>query len=135
MSDPSQPPIEARVESLSQPKHYVGIRRLPYLGVIIVLAILQGFLAPELAHSYSSGAGALFMVVYLFPAYYRLKNIGMNPWWCLLMLVPLANLLVVFRCLAFQEGYEDTKKLDTAGKVITFLVLGFVILLIIGGVF
>ena len=62
-------------------------------------------------------------LVLLFPIYFRLKNIGMNPWWCLVAIVPLANLLISIRCLIFPEGYQDTKKLDTAGKVITGIVL------------
>ncbi len=52
------------------------------------------------------------------------------------MIVPIANLLVGIRRLVFQEGYEDTKKLDQAGKIITYIVVGFValgvLLLIIG---
>lgn len=133
---PPPPPVQAQQSAL-QGKHYGGIRRLPYFGIMIGLAIFQNVLAAGLAQADSSGGGVLFialifMVISFFPVYYRLKNIGMNPWWCLLMLVPIANLLVGIRCLVFQEGYEDTKKLDTAGKVITYIVLGFVILLVLG---
>jgi len=103
---------------------------------MIGLAIVQNVLLVAVGLADSTGAGTLlvalfFMVVSFIPVYYRLKNIGMNPWWCLLMLVPIANLLVGIRCLVFQEGYVDTKKLDTAGKVITYIVLGLFILVIV----
>jgi DNA-directed RNA polymerase subunit RPC12/RpoP len=116
-----------------QTRHYGGIRRLPYFGIALGL----GFLQVVFSTIDSSGVLVLAVIVgSFFPVYYRLKNIGMNPWWCLLMIVPIANLLVGIRCLVFQEGYEDTKKLDQAGKVITYTVGGFValgvLLLIIG---
>lgn len=112
---------EAKVE---QARHYGGIQRLPYLGIILGLGILQAILAA----ADPSGGIALLVVVIgsFFPVFYRLKNIGMNPWWCLLMIVPIANLLIAIRCLVFQEGYQDTKKLDTAGRIITYIVVGFV---------
>jgi uncharacterized membrane protein YhaH (DUF805 family) len=117
------------------PKHYGGIRRLPYLGIIIGLAILRAIVVVGGGTDDPSDAGTLIvfllMVVAFMPVYYRLKNIGMNPWWCLLMVVPIANLIVAFRCLAFQEGYVDTKKLDTAGTVTTFIVVGLFVLLVI----
>ncbi len=116
-------------------RHYGGIRRLPYLGIVIGLAIVQNVLIVAIGASDLTGAATLmlalfFMVVSFIPVYYRFKNIGMNPWWCLLMLVPIANLLVVIRCLVFQEGYVDTKKLDTAGRVVTYIVLGFFALVV-----
>ncbi|MCW0217276.1 MAG: hypothetical protein OJI67_03035, partial [Prosthecobacter sp.] len=48
----------------------------------------------------------------------RLKNIGMNPLWCLIMLIPIVGVLIHLRCLILPEGFADTKKMDTAGKVI-----------------
>ena len=120
--------------AIQTPRHYVGIQRLPYLGIMIGLAIVHQGPIARVAAADSSGVATLmvtllFIVVCFISAYYRLKNIGMNPWWCLLILVPIAHLLVVIRCLAFQEGYADTKKLDTAGKVI--IVLGFFVLVIV----
>jgi hypothetical protein len=99
------------------------------------LAILQNVLLAGVAAADPSGAAGLmvallFTAVSFIPVYYRLMNIGMNPWWCLLMLVPIANLLVGIRCLICPEGYADTKKLDTAGKVVTFIVLGLFVLVI-----
>jgi len=139
MENPYRSPQASNLSAevaIRTPRHYGGIRRLPYLGIMIGLAIVQNVLLVAVGLADSTGAGTLlvalfFMVVSFIPVYYRLKNIGMNPWWCLLMLVPIANLLVGIRCLVFQEGYVDTKKLDTAGKVITYIVLGLFILVIV----
>jgi uncharacterized membrane protein YhaH (DUF805 family) len=126
-ANPYSPPnsqndyLEARAAEV---RHYGGIQRLPYLGIILGLGILQAILA---AADPSGGIALLVVVVgYFFPVYYRLKNIGMNPWWCLLMIVPIANLLIGVRCLVFQEGYQDTKKLDKAGQIITYIVVGII---------
>jgi len=112
----------------TQIKHYGGIRRLPYVGIIIGLSLFQAIVTA----SDPSGVGILVLLFgCFFTVYYRLKNIGINPWWCLLMIVPIANILIGFRCLAFQEGYQDTKKLDKTGKIITYVVVGFFALLIL----
>ena len=93
-------------------QYYGGIGRLPYLGITILLGIV-GSLLPEGGVSIS-----LLSFAILLPAvYYRLKNIGMNPWFCALIFVPIANLFIGIRCLIFPEGYQDTRKLDTAGRV------------------
>lgn len=122
--------------AIQTPRHYGGIRRLPYLGIIIGLTIVQNWLLIEIERLNLTGAemlmvSVLILVVSFIPVYYRLMNIGMNPWWCLLMLVPIANLLIAIRCFVFQEGYADTKKLDLAGRVITYIVLGSFILIIV----
>ena len=47
------------------------------------------------------------------------------------MLVPIANLLIGIRCLICQEGYADTKKLDKAGKITTYIVLAIFLLVLV----
>ncbi|MCU0712799.1 MAG: hypothetical protein MUC43_12125 [Pirellula sp.] len=39
--------------------------------------------------------------------------------------------MVGIRCLICQEGYADTKKLDTAGKIVTFIILGLFLLVLV----
>lgn len=78
-------------------RHYGGIRRLPYLGIIFGLGIPQNVIVARMASVESMqplvfGVVLLFVVVSFVRVYYRLQNIGMNPWWCLLMIVPIANL-------------------------------------------
>ncbi len=69
----------------------------------------------------------VFIVCSYFFVYYRLENIGWSPWWSLLILLPPANLGVGILCLVCPEGYDDIKKLDTAGKVIAYILVGLLI--------
>ncbi|MCU0712798.1 MAG: DUF805 domain-containing protein [Pirellula sp.] len=76
-------------------RHYGGIRRLPYLGIAFGLGITQNVVLTAMANNESLQALVLvallfFVAISFIPVYYRLQNIGMNPWWCLLMLVPIA---------------------------------------------
>ncbi|MBP7948142.1 MAG: DUF4339 domain-containing protein [Verrucomicrobiales bacterium] len=58
----------------------------------------------------------------------RLGNIGWNPWMCLLLFVPLANVWIISACLALPPGYGQTSRMDLSGKIITSLVVaGWVI--------
>ena len=62
----------------------------------------------------------------------RLVNIGKNKWELLLLLVPFANIYVIISCLSCQEGYQDTKKLDTNGKIIGGILFVLIVLKILG---
>jgi uncharacterized membrane protein YhaH (DUF805 family) len=54
----------------------------------------------------------------------RLQNLGMSGWWSLLLLVPIANVLLNLRCLAFPAGYADHRTMDVASKrILASLVL------------
>lgn len=107
---------------------YEGIRRLPYFLVLLGLNVVQFFFVAEMV-SQKAGAASFFAVIAAFlglsmvPVSMRLKNIGMDPWWCLLLLVPLVNLFVGVRCLVAPEWYEDSKELDRAGKVLVGLLV------------
>lgn len=106
-------------------RDYGGIGRLAYVLCIVGLTVLQALVTAAT----TGGPGEslvlpvmlLFAFITLIPVYYRLKNVGMNPWWCLLALIPLANLIIGARCLIFPEGYQDTRQLDTPGKVMVWL--------------
>ena len=72
-------------------------------------------------------------------AYQRCVNIGMNPWWCLGLIVPILNIFVGLRCIAYPEGYEHHKTLDTPAKVLIGLFLAafvfalFAIVIVLAG--
>lgn len=54
--------------------------------------------------------------------YYRLKNIGTNPWWCLLNAVPLVSFLLMARCVIFPKGYADTQSMDKPATIMIAIV-------------
>ena len=136
METPYGAPLELNRSAegvITTPRQYGGIKRLPYLAIVMALVAVNSVLMATVAAASSSAGSALLIALGLLGlvlVYFRLKNIGMNPWLFLLMLVPILNLLVAFRCLAFQEGYADTRKLDLTGKVIAVAVVGLFLLFI-----
>jgi len=116
-------------------REYGGIRRLPYFGYSILLNIIA-----QVLQAVGAANDATALVLLSIPialggmfvlAYQRCKNIGMNPWWCLGMIVPLLNIFVGLRCTAYPEGYEDHKTLDGPAKIILGLFVGVIILVIV----
>ncbi|MEN3941976.1 GYF domain-containing protein [Prosthecobacter sp. SYSU 5D2] len=113
--------------------YYGGIGRLAYFGISFVLGIANAFLA-TMTQNQDAMAGFVILILVVVASvvtvFQRLKNIGMNPWWCLLMFIPIANLFIGFRCLACQEGYANIGRLDTAGKIIAWI-FGLLLLLMV----
>ena len=113
-------------------KNYGGIGRLAYVGCLVALGLIQALLsaATPTVEGYSALA-FVFAVLQFVPVVFRLKNIGMTGWWAILMLVPLANLVIGGYCLACPEGYQDSKELDTAGRVIVAVIVGLLVLAVL----
>jgi uncharacterized membrane protein YhaH (DUF805 family) len=63
----------------------------------------------------------------------RLHNIGRSGLWSILIIVPIANFFVGIPCAIFPEGYQDTKKLDTAGKIIAGIFIGLALVVFLIG--
>ena len=107
---------------------YGGIGRLVYfaglVGSIIASVILQIVLVPMQIDPRVVVFPQLIVAWIL--AVFRLKNIGASMWWSLLAFVPFANLWIVYRCLAQQEGYEEINSLDKAGRTVRWIYILFV---------
>jgi len=107
---------------------YGGIGRLAYfaglVGSIIASVILQIVLVPMEIDPRVVVFPQLIVAWIL--AVFRLKNIGASKWWSLLAFVPLANVWIVYRCLAQQEGYEEINSLDEAGRTVRWIYIVFV---------
>ena len=126
-----QQPVVAAGAALPVPRHYGGIGRLSFfglwIGLILVNVLIELFVVSDVAGLLGLVLGiALFALIY-----FRLKNIGMNPWWCLALIVPILNLLLLIRCLVMPEGYADTKELDAVGKVATYVAIAAFALLVV----
>ena len=59
--------------------------------------------------------------------YFRLKNIGMKPFWSICVIVPIMDIIVYYRCSACQEGYVENNKLDRTGRIITVIYLSLIL--------
>lgn len=117
------------------PRHYGGIRRLPYFGYGFLLNI-----AINIVQAVAGAAEVPVVALLMIPislggaialAWQRCKNIGMNPWWSLGLLVPLLNIFVGIRCIAYPEGYEDHKTLDTPAKVMIGIFVAALVVIIL----
>lgn len=115
---------------------YPGMRRLPYFGWSLVIQFVYYALLAMSGESMAMIMLALAAVMggstYLLVQ--RLRNTGSNGWWAALILVPLVNIYIGLKALAFPEGYDDHKQLDTPAKVIMTLFLGFIVLGVVAAI-
>jgi len=121
---------------------YGGLRRLPYFLISMAVQIGISIGAAMLVPSMASGSGMspvvagvlvlLTLVVALYLTALRFRNQGASPWWALAMLVPILNIYVTIRAIAFPEGYVDTGKIDRAGWIIIIVAIVLTVLMILG---
>lgn len=119
-------------------RDYGGIGRLAYFGYTVLFTFLSMFIVGGLAAAGGLSSllltqGILALVSFVL-AYKRLINIGDNGWLCLLLMIPLVNIFIGVRCLAYPTGYADHKQLDTAAKVIIGLFVGIIVIGVIFGI-
>lgn len=138
--DTEHKPTAGLVQQNEQSKNYGGIHRTGYFFGMLALAVVsaicsaatEGELGIAPGEPSIAPLGGIITIGFAFLIVVnRLKNIGMSGWWSLLILVPVANLFIGIKCAMCPEGYQDTKKLDTAGKVIAGVLIGFVVLMIV----
>ena len=113
---------------------YGGIGRLAFfltnlLMTVIALVVAAGASGEPAAVVFVQ---VLFFVVALAMVALRFQNIGDSGWWCLMGLVPVVSAVVFIQCVAYPEGYANTRKMDTAGKVVLGLLLGVIVLVVLG---
>jgi len=113
---------------------YVGMRRKDYFLTAITFCLLLGAIA-LIAKENETIILILKIISYpisLALTFYRLKNIGYNGWWALLALVPILCLFVYIPCIVLPEKYKYTHKIDTAGKIISIILIGLLAFVVIG---
>lgn len=114
-------------------RQYGGIRRLAYwIGLIGILVINQVFIVVTQGNPIAALFGFAIIITLAFVLMVnRLRNIGMSEWWSLLILVPLGNLFLGVECGIYPEGYSDTKRLDLAGRILTWITFGCLVVVIL----
>jgi hypothetical protein len=124
---------------------YGGIGRLAYflISIMASIAIVGGKFAMGVSDFAKDspavqdappivlGLGILSIFISFYLMFARFKNIGMSRWWTLGLIVPILNIFVSIWLVSRQEGWIETQRLDTAGKVIAWLCWGLIILTII----
>lgn len=120
---PEETPLE------DSPDEYPGIGRLMYCACFLALVVFVVHI-----DSFILSRGRLILLhgvvrlTLLYVHYSRLKNIGMHPLWCLAGLIPYVDFLLVARCAITPQGYVDSRKFDTAAKVVMGLIIALALL-------
>ncbi len=114
-----------------------GIGRLLFFPTAVAVGIMQAIGTPMalaigdwIIHiGFHTSALVLTAVLVGF----RMKNIGFSPWRTLWLVVPIANLYVLFQCAVYPPGYRHKGTLDRTGKIMIVLsCLALPVLLLVG---
>jgi hypothetical protein len=106
-----------------------GIGRLAFTGYTFVILLIIALFSTLVNGTQLAGVIAGFIM--MIPASSRLKNIGRNPAWCLLLLVPLLGLFVTVPCFLLPPGYQKNRKLDLPAKIILGIFISLLVVAII----
>lgn len=122
---PISPPLDEDVR-----KHLTPLATAPGIGRIMFLTLLCGVISilnhdsPKLGSFegitaktfyFSAAAAAL--------CYFRLKNMGANPWLSLIAAVPFAGVLIILPCIFCQSHFMQTQKVDKGPRIVLSLIL------------
>jgi hypothetical protein len=104
-----------------------GIGRIGF-GVAAFATLLVGSYLAAITAPFSV-AGIFVGLTLMIPVRSRLRNIGYNPNWCFLSLIPVASLVVTIACLQLPPGYKHDRKFDLAAKIIRWILVGILVIL------
>jgi uncharacterized membrane protein YhaH (DUF805 family) len=137
------PAFDDPASEVAAQRVYGGIGRLAYFGLSILIgiasnvltSIIVGLSTPGQSQSVGLVAvavvGLLNLTASVTVIVLRLKNLGMNGFWVLGLIVPILNLVIAVRLVAAPEGYADHKTLDTPGKWIVGIFIGLFVLALV----
>ena len=97
-------------------REYGGLRRAPFFGWSMGLMAL--YMVGVFALLLGLCAASIWIHVL------RFRNQGSSGLWALGVFVPIFGIYASLRALAFPEGYEDHRSLDTPAKLLIGLWLG-----------
>ena len=110
-------------------RNYGGIGRTSF--ILLSAGVCYGF--GRFGPALFGGSPDLSVVGFFFLLFaiagFRLKNTGLNPLWCLTGFVPIVNLLLLIRCIMLPPGYQETKRLDPAGKLAAGMMIAGIFLI------
>jgi len=124
----------------------IGMRRRMFVPALIIIpaAWIYGMkvTSPHLIESFGEARWSeieqivplMPLVIVLVMLMQRLANVGMNRLWVIGTLVPVVNLWLLQRCVAYPGDYVNRRKLDQSGKlmlIVYWCVAG--LFLIVGG--
>lgn len=135
------PAFDDPASEIAAQRVYGGIGRLAYFGLSILIGIVSNVATSvvlSLVTPDQTPALIAVVVVALLNLtasvtviVLRLKNLGMNGFWVLGLIVPILNLVIAVRLIAAPAGYADHKTLDTPGKWIVGIFIGLFVLALV----
>ena len=105
---------------------FPGISRRFYGLILVCLFIATGIVSSVLGEAAFVGILVL-STGFIWAGFQRLANIGRNPWWSLLGIVPILSLWIFFICIMLPTGYQSHLKLDSKAKI----VIGFLVAILV----
>lgn len=86
-----------------------------FWGFHLASPFFRAQFGPEIMKFLSAGSPMVPLLVAIYFGFKRLRNLGMNRWWCLACFIPILNLWLGFRCAACPSGYAFHRKLGGTG--------------------
>ena len=134
-----QVPSDEEFYAATESHSYGGLGRLAYFLLSIVVGVITQVVTvalggEEIDLNTSYMITGVSFVVSMFLSFSRLQNIGMSRWWYLGNFVPILNFFVSVWIMSRQEGWVETERLDTAGKVIAWIMWSLIILAILAAI-
>ena len=125
-NNPYRPPQADRDEAGSPgsiTEQNGGIGRLAFAVILPCVVLFVHLLGMWIAStggtlSFTPRAWIFLVVIAVVGVIPRIRNIGMHTAKVIVTFIPIANLVLALRCLAYQGGYEKARKLDKTGKII-----------------
>ena len=104
---------------------YGGIGRGVYFACILGMTLITWPILTFLAEGYISFLAilAMYSIVSMVPAFFRLQNMGCSGLLVFLVLIPGINLFVGAYCMMAPEGFADSGKLDLPGKIVAGILI------------
>ncbi|MES2921772.1 MAG: GYF domain-containing protein [Verrucomicrobiota bacterium] len=112
-----------------------GVRRLTlWLGLLLFPVLWSQILwwsTPTLVATFGSAlmskllpfASIVPVAILIYLVLMRLVNLGMSRWWGVILLIPVLNLWVGYRCLFCPSGYAYHRKMDRSAMAIALTVV------------
>ncbi|MEI7699174.1 MAG: hypothetical protein WCK86_05220 [Planctomycetia bacterium] len=135
------PAFDDPASEIAAQRVYGGIGRLAYFGLSILIGIVSNVVTSVVLSLVTPDQTPALIAVVVVAVLnltasvtvivLRLKNLGMNGFWVLGLIVPILNLVIAVRLIAAPEGYADHKTLDTPGKWIVGIFIGLFVLALV----
>lgn len=123
-------PTDLTAALASKQMYWPGVGRLPlWLGLLLFPVLwsqLVWWSGPALVATFGSAlmskllpfANIVPVAILIYLVLMRLVNVGMSRGWAVVLVIPVLNLWLGFRCLVCPSGYAHHRRLDRAGLAI-----------------